>query len=367
MKKAALLLPNLRSGGAERVMLQIAKGLLQQGYTVDIVLFANEGEFVKNIPEKVNIHYFFKSSKFLLLKMLVMGSVKYLVYLRNSSPNAVFSTLSKTNLFSIYISSFKKNRPRIIVREAATLLNIKNALIRRLIKWSYPKADKIVCVSNGIKSDLFDLGIKDEKLVVINNPVDINHIQSQSNIPPNHPWLHKKTEPVLLGIGRLTEQKGFDVLLRAFAIVQKTIPSKLIILGEGPLRQNLQNLSAKLGLMEKVDFHGYVDNPYIYLKNSDVFVLSSRWEGFVNVILESLALGTQVVATDCWSSPKEILQNGKLGRLVPINHPVSLANSIISSLRDPINSVELRKRASDFSGENILKAYIQLFENIENL
>jgi glycosyltransferase involved in cell wall biosynthesis len=215
-------------------------------------------------------------------------------------------------------------------------------------------------VSDGVKSDLASLGIKEQNLIVVNNPIDLEYVQIQSKIPPTHPWIVNKTEPLLLGIGRLTEAKGFDILLRAFAVTQKSLPTKLIILGDGPLRSHLLNLSAQLGIEEKVDFPGFVDNPYVYIKNSDVLVLSSRWEGFVNVILESLALGTQVVATDCWSSPREILLDGILGCLVPINDPKSLAESIINTLNNPKNPDTLKNRALDFSPDRILDRYLDI-------
>jgi glycosyltransferase involved in cell wall biosynthesis len=225
-------------------------------------------------------------------------------------------------------------------------------------------ADKIICVSNGIKADLNSLGIDEKKLVVLNNPVDLVYIQGRSNAPPPHSWMINKTEPILLGIGRLTEQKGFDVLLRALAIVQRTLPTKLIILGEGPLKKHLRNLSSQLGIKEKVDFPGYVDNPYAYIKNSDVFVLSSRWEGFVNVILESLTLGTQVVATDCWSSPREMLLDGELGHLTPINDPVSMADAIVDALQNPITPGALQKRARDFCLSKIVAQYAYVLETV---
>ena len=162
--------------------------------------------------------------------------------------------------------------------------------------------------------------------------------------------------------GRLTPQKDFPPLLRAFCLVRKEIPgAKLIILGEGRERLRLEQLAAELGLPGSAQFPGFVLNPFAFMARAAVFVLSSRWEGFGNVLVEAMACGTPVVSTDCPSGPSEILDGGTFGRLVPPGDAAALAEAILSELRSPHNREALMQWADGFSIENILPQYIALF------
>ena len=175
----------------------------------------------------------------------------------------------------------------------------------------------------------------------------------------DHPWFLPGEPPVILGVGRLTQAKDFPTLIRAFALVRKKHPARLMILGEGEERSKLETLVQELGLEKEVSLPGFVDNPYKYMKRAAVFVLSSKWEGFGNVLVEAMALGTPVVSTNCPSGPAEILENGRWGRLVPVGDVYALAEAIIETL-DEEHHPDVANRAKDFAVELAVEKYINV-------
>jgi glycosyltransferase involved in cell wall biosynthesis len=174
-----------------------------------------------------------------------------------------------------------------------------------------------------------------------------------------HPWFAPDQPPVILGVGRLTAQKDFVNLLRAFAIVKQSRPSRLVILGDGPERAALGDLIDRLDLVSDVDMPGFDANPYSYMSRAAVFVLSSAWEGLPTVLIEAMACGTPVVATDCRSGPAEILVGGRFGELVPVGDAAALAAAILRTLERP-SPQALRVRAGDFSIERAVDRYADL-------
>ena len=201
------------------------------------------------------------------------------------------------------------------------------------MRLTYRSADTIIAVSNGVADDLSTmLKLKRNQINVIYNPVVSEHLIKNSREPVDHPWLTSNKVPVILGVGRLTEAKNFNALIHAFSIVVASIPARLIILGEGEQRDSLETIIDQLNLADQVDLPGFTNNPYPYMRCADLFVLSSIWEGLPTVLIEALSCGTKVVSTDCPSGPREILENGKWGTLVPVNNAEELANAMIFSL-----------------------------------
>jgi glycosyltransferase involved in cell wall biosynthesis len=362
VKKITLVLPDLIAGGAQRIVLNLAKGFIENNYEVDLVLITNKGNFFNKIPHKVNLYRLSKSTDTGNLVSLPLSGLKFLHYLSKNKPDVLVSSLTGTNLFTLILKMLGRIKIPLIVIEHSVLTNVKSKTLKGLIKIIYPFANKIVCVSQGIRSDFQNLGINDNLLATINNPIDIEYINRQASIVCEHSWLRNKTTPIVIAVGRLVEAKGFDLLLRAFAQVITKTPARLIILGEGPLYEHLVNLAKKLEISQYVDFAGFADNPYNHIKLSDVFVLSSKWEGFVGVLLEAMALGTSVVATDCWASPAEILKNGHIGKLVPENNTAVLADAILQVLAKPQDSKILKDRAREFTIDKIAKKYIDLID-----
>jgi len=217
-----------------------------------------------------------------------------------------------------------------------------------------------VAVSRGVADDLARLtGLPREKIQVIYNPVVTPELFVKAEEPLGHPWFAAGEPPVILGVGRLHEAKDFQTLIRAFALVRKKRVARLVILGEGEERPKLEALVRELGLEEEVALPGFVDNPFKYMKRAGVFVLSSQWEGFGNVLVEAMACGTPVVSTACPSGPEEILENGRWGRLVSVGDVDALAEAIILTLDDK-NHPDVARRALDFGVQRAIDEYIRV-------
>lgn len=332
-EKLALFLPSLGGGGAERVMVTLAKALAERGFSVDLVLAKAEGPYLGDVPEEVRVVD--------LGARRVLYSLPGLVrYLRRERPAAMLSALNHANIVAIWARSLSRVATRLVVAEHNTLsLSTENAPSLRarvmplLIKRFYPLAETVVAVSRGVAEDLVALtGLPPDKVKVIYNPVVTPELFAKAEEPLDHPWFQPGEPPVILGVGRLTKQKDFPTLIRAFALVRKERPARLMILGEGEDRPQLEALVWELGLEEDVALPGFVDNPYKYMKRAAVFVLSSAWEGLPTVLIEALALGTPVVSTNCLSGPAEILEGGRWGSLVPAGDESRLAGAVLETL-----------------------------------
>jgi glycosyltransferase involved in cell wall biosynthesis len=238
---------------------------------------------------------------------------------------------------------------------------IKRSLRIRGMRATYPVADGLVCVSAGVAEDLRRyLDPPPSKVHVIYNPVlSPQQIGRAPTVPP-HPWLEPGQSPLILGAGRLTRQKDFPTLIRAFALVAAQRDCRLMILGEGQERSALEGLAAELGLSDRVALPGFVTDAMGYMAHARLFVLSSAWEGFGMVLVEAMAMGTPVVSTDCPSGPREILRDGELGPLVPIADPEALASAMLQVLDAPPDPAQLQQRAEDFTSDRAAERYLHL-------
>jgi glycosyltransferase involved in cell wall biosynthesis len=225
-------------------------------------------------------------------------------------------------------------------------------------------ADAVVSVSNGVADDLAQCaGVPREDITVIHNGVVTTNVDRLASAEPAHPWFAGET-PVIVAMGRLVPQKDFKTLLAALASVQDSCCARLLVLGEGPMRAELESLATSLGLADRVAFPGFVDNPWPYLSRADLFVLSSRFEGLPNVIVEALACGTPVVSTNCPHGPFEILDGGRYGVLVPVGDPTALGEAILSALSRSVDREQLKRRGRAFNVESCGAAYRELIGRI---
>jgi len=293
-------------------------------------------------------------------------ALKLADYLHKEKPCALLSLTVDPNLISIRAKFYAQVPLRLIISERAAIMRflVWNELTRiPLIRKDYPKADKIIVISHGLANEMHQvLDIPREKIVVIYNPIAPEVFQKM-NEPINHPWFEHEQPPVILAAGRFTKQKDFPNLLRAFAIVRRNRPARLLILGDGEDRPLLEQLIKDLGISEDVSLPGFTDNPYAFMKRAAVFVLSSIYEGLPNVLLEALACGCPVVATDCPTGPREILDNGLYGRLVPVGDHEALAKAILETLDNPdfpANREERIQRALEFSLDAAVEKYLQV-------
>lgn len=362
--KIALFLPSLRGGGAERVMVNLARGFSEKGLEVDLVLAKAEGPYLSEVPAGVRVIDLHSSR--------VLASLPHLVrYLRRERPQAILSAMDHANIVAIWARKLARVQSRVVVTVHNTLSrattnsdNFRGRLMPCLIRMFYPWADAVVAVSGGVAEDLAKAtGLPQEQIRVIYNPVVTPEILEKAEEPLNHTWFAPGEPPVILSAGRLTKQKDYPTLIRAFAMVRRERPARLMILGEGEERPKLEALIQELGLDEDVSLPGFVDNPYAYMARSAVFVLSSAWEGFGNVLVEAMAVGTPVVATDCPSGPAEILEGGKWGKLVPVGDIEALAEAIMATLTNRIDSTSIADRAQIFGLDNIIRDYVEMLGN----
>jgi glycosyltransferase involved in cell wall biosynthesis len=229
------------------------------------------------------------------------------------------------------------------------------------MRWLYPSADAVIAVSKGVAEDLVRItGLSPKKIAVIANPVLTPRMESLAAEKPAHPWLQEKTVPVIIGAGRLTRQKDFSTLIRAFARLRKIRRCRLIILGEGNDKQTLGDLAKALTVESDIDFPGFVDNPYAIMKAADLFVLSSIWEGSPNVLTEAMGLGVPVAATDCPSGPREILQEGQFGPLVKMGDDQGLAEAMQSVLDKPPSPEFIKQAVAQYRLETSSRRYLEV-------
>ena len=329
--RIALFLPDLSGGGAERMMVNLARGFASRGLRVDMVLLRASGAYLSEIPHNVQIFDLHTPSAYLASPALIK-------YLRKQKPSALLSTLDLTNLVAIISAKMARPRTRVLVQVVNTVSQqyrtpVKKWLERRSLAWIYPKANAIIAASTGVADDLSAYtGIPAAKIQTIFFPTITANLEEKASQPVNHAWLCPGNIPVVMGVGRLTRQKDFGTLIRAASLLRAAKPVRLIILGEGEERTQLENLARELGLADDVDLPGFVDNPYAYLRRAAVFVLSSLWEGLPNSLIEAMACGCPVVSTDCPSGPSEILAGGRYGHLAPVGNPHSLAEAIGKAL-----------------------------------
>lgn len=356
----ALYIPSLRGGGAERVMVILANGLADRGYKVDLVVAQAAGPYRSEVSAAVRIID--------LGAKRVSTSLPGLIrYLRRSSPRAMLSAVSHANVIAVIAKIIARSNVRLIVSEHNNLSqsrtstnSIAGRVVVALMSWAYRKANGVVAVSNGVADDLAKtLPFPRSNIDVVYNPVVTPGLLERAAEPLSHPWLAAGEPPVILGVGRLTQQKDFSTLIRAFAVVRRNIQCRLVILGEGELKERLQKLAKELEVESDTLLRGFESNPFAWMKNSSLFVLSSAWEGLPTVLIEALACGAKVVSTDCPSGPSEILENGKWGSIVPVGNVERLAGAIEDALRRGCDG-DGCERAAFFGVGNAVSGYLAI-------
>lgn len=363
--KLLFVIPSLVEGGTERVVTDIITHLDKEKYDISLALFEKKGPYLSQTAEYVKVYDLRKKSRYSFFKIIFnLGKL-----FRRVRPNTVVSFLSYTNIVAImakFISGCRFNL-LISIRNYLSLARF-DARLRRvryfLYKFLFNYADYVIAVSEGIKTDLEKtFNIIQRKIKIIYNPVDsekINILKAEEIKD-----LRIKEKSFLLTVGRLTKQKGYPYLFRAYSRIHKEIDEKLIILGTGEEEEKLKSLANELGIQERVVFLGFQKNPYKFMNIASIFVLSSLWEGFPNVLLEAMECGVPVVSTDCSSGPREIITNGKNGILIPPADERALADAMLTLLKDENLRKKFSKngkrRAEDFRIEKILPQYEELF------
>jgi glycosyltransferase involved in cell wall biosynthesis len=358
--KVLIVRPSLAGGGADRITTTLLQSLSRERFELALALNRLEGPFLEDVPSDVPIHELGASSlwtAWLPLRRL----------LRTTRPDVLFSTCGGMNLPASLASLTSPGKRRLVLSE-------RNVLVRDHPwpkKWSlllakgllYPTADRITAVSQGVKDDLAGrLRLAPGRIRVVYNPVTTPELETLAREQPRHPWLQDGA-PVVLAAGRLVPAKGFDLLIRAAAVVRRRHPLRLVILGEGPERPRLLALARELQIADCVDLPGFDKNPFSYMRSCTLFVLSSRYEGLPGVLIQAMACGAPVVATDCPAGPAEIISPGQDGILVPVEDVDALAAEIERLLGDPETRHRLgdsaRRSAQRFGRDRVVEAYEQ--------
>lgn len=357
--RVALFVPSLNGGGAERVMSILASGFSERGLAVDLVLVNATGPYLADIPDTVRV----VDLKCRRLMTSLPGLVRYL---RRERPRALLSTLFHANVVALWAVALSRVPARTVIRQSSVLnrevgrKKLKDRVVTVLLKHTVARANTVVALNTTMAEELQDaLRLPPERIVVINNPAVTEHITSKAEEGLDHPWFASGQPPVILSVGRLTYAKNFENLIEAFAAVRAQQPARLMILGDGELREELETQVNRYGLNDDVTMPGFERNPYKYMNRAAIFVLPSRWEGFPNVLVEAMASGAPIIATNCPGGTTEILDNGRLGGLVPVGDSTAMAGAIIDAINTKSHP-DVSPRLSEFSLDSVLDEYMRV-------
>ncbi|MEW7985661.1 MAG: glycosyltransferase [Candidatus Thiodiazotropha sp.] len=364
MPHVCLFILKFGDGGVERMMVNIARGLSLIGVRVDFIVKETDAPYLHLLPPEVRIIRFQVSRQKAALPKLID-------YLRNNDPHILLSAKILDDQVALQAKQRHAGRTRFFLRPGTALLSrMKARGTHRLRRWMkkrrlaslFSRADGVVAVSQGVADEVVEIShIPLDKINVIKNPTITPELYQQAEMSVDDDWLAPDLPPLILGIGGLRRQKDFPTLIRAFAIVRKQLPCRLMILGQGNKERPLLRLAQELGLANDFRLAGFVNNPYAYLKRAKLFVLSSLWEGSPNVLTEALALGTSCVSTDCPSGPHEVTRGGDVAPLVPTGDPEKMAEAMLQVLRHPLDPVRLKQAVSDYTLEKSARSYLAAF------
>lgn len=359
--RVAILLPDLRGGGAERVNLNLANAFAARGLQTEMVLMRESGELRPLLDPRVAAVDLGVARVRQALRPLAR-------YLRDARPDALLANMWPLTVVAVAARMLARAPTRVVAVEhttwsASRLLRRRSTRLaaRTTMRMLLPRADAVLGVSRGVADDLVRFaGLRAGSVGTIYNPVVTDPREAPPPLPPEaEAWARAACKRVL-AVGALKEPKNFPLLLRAFARLREHLDARLLILGEGAQRAALEAQAASLGLRDVVDMPGFVADTAACYARADLFVLSSDHEGLPTVLIEALEQGTAIVSTDCPSGPREILEDGRHGRLVPVGDSEALAAAMLETLRAPPDPGALRARARDFAVERIADQYLEV-------
>ncbi len=349
-------------------MVNLASGLVAQGQRVEFVLVRAEGQFLPDVPASVKIID-------LQARRAIFALPALISYLRTKHPDFLLTALDNASVIAVLAKYLSHVTTQVVVSVHAPLSwthgrakSLFGKIFLRLIQWSYPRANAVVAVSEGVRHDLiWHFGLDRHKVHTIYNPIIDARLQEMGGEVLEDRWFGAQQVPVILAVGRLSMEKDYPTLIRAFSLARQQRPARLLILGEGDERARLQALVSELGLTQDVELAGFTANPYVFMKQASCYVLSSTFEGFGNVIVEALAMGCRVVSTSCPGGPAEILNGGEFGRMVPVGDVAAMAAALLETLEDdhqPSSYLPLMKHLQKFEVQNVARKYAALFDSL---
>jgi glycosyltransferase involved in cell wall biosynthesis len=347
-------------GGAQRAMVRFATGLARRGYTVTVVTLHDGKAYDAELDPAVR--------RVALSGNRLGGAVPALAgFLRRERPTTLFTTEPASNVICVLAKFASRMSTRVVIREGlfpsvARRISPYRAtrLAYALSPLIYRFADEIIAIASDMTADLARTAmIPRARITTITvNPVVTPALLEAAQRPPPHSWLDDGGAPVILGVGRLTRQKDFATLICAFALVRQRRACRLLIIGEGVDRPSLEAMVAETGYVQDIALPGHVREPFGAMRTCAAFVLSSRYEGLPNVLIEALACRAPVIATDCPSGPRDILESGTLAPLIPVGDAPAMAHAIEQVLDAPPDRDALFARAMDFTVDRSLDCYL---------
>lgn len=357
MKKICFIITSLGGGGAERVALNLLNNLDLKKFEVHVILTNQDGNYCKELRKEIGV-------SILNIKRSRYAGMRIKAELEKLKPKIVLTfSIELNTIVGLFVAPFFKNEIVFISREINVLSKVKLNFIRKiLLKLAYKNSSKIVSQSNDMTEDLKKyLNITEEKIYQISNPIDCEKIVEK--FKGENPFIDSSKKNILCA-GRLELQKGFDLLIESFSEVNNN-NYILNIIGDGSEREKLEKLCVEKNIQNKVKFLGFQENPYIYMKNADLFILSSRYEGFPNVLLEAGYCGLYSIVNDCKGGIREIINNSTKGDVIDITNSIQLENALLKFENKNINREKISKLIEDkYSSEKIVLKYEELFLKI---
>jgi len=376
-KHLAIFIHKLSGGGAPRRVLTLAHAFAQRGHRVDLVVVSAEGPLLEQVRPEIRLVVLDSEMPRLIRRLkkqrlrTTASTGKLARYLGSEKPDVLLSGANHVNLTALWARRLARVRVPLVLRASNHLSGSnRNPINRRYFRWwmarrVYCWADAVIAVSTDVAEDIArHTGIERTRITTIYNPTLTPDLAQKAKLPLDHPWFAPGSPPVILAAGRLSPQKDFPTLLKAFARIRAVRPTRLVILGEGKKRNQLQALAQQLGVTADVALPGFVENPFAWMARATVFALSSAWEGLPGVLIEALACGCPTVSTDCPGGAAEILADGLYGPLVPVGDDQALADAILSTLDAAPAPELLRKRAAEFSVERAVDQYLKVLSAV---
>jgi len=345
--------------GVDRIAAHLVPELAARGYRVDLLQVRNHGPHLAPLPDGVRRIDLGYRHTYACLPALAR-------YLRERRPDRLLSDKDRVNRTALFARWLSATDVPLFFRLGTTVsLNLASRspferwVQRNSMGRLYRFAESVLVPSQGVREDLSRYtGLAPDKIRVVPSPGIPETLFDHTPPPPDHPWFKEREIPVILGMGELGARKDFSTLIEAFALLRASRPCRLVIVGRGKQRERLLTLAQRLGVGDDLDLPGFVENPYSYMAHADLFAFSSRWEGLGLVLVEALALGVNPVSTDCPSGPSEILQQGRLGRLVPVGDARAMAEAMSATLDAPLSREILQQGARPYGVGAATDAYL---------
>ncbi|MBN2406644.1 MAG: glycosyltransferase [Elusimicrobia bacterium] len=365
-KKVIFVVNSLRPGGAEKVILLILKYLDRERFDPVLVLLQAQGSRIDEFMGDIKIYDFKKRKPFFSFPGLVL---RMCGVIKNENPDILVSFMGSGNT----VTALAK---KITGSSAKFIANVRNLILVKIRlqglfflrygihRFVYNYADLVITNSRSAKDEMVNaFNVSEDRIKVVKNPLEIDRIDTLSAEPPVHPW-YGEGVPIVIAAGKLKKAKGFEYLIEAFSKVVKKTECRLIILGEGGLREKLSAMIERFKLQGSIDLPGFKENVYSYIKGSEIFVLSSLWEGLPNVLLEAMACGKPVISTEYSESVHELIRDGENGFIVPKEDPQALADAICRLLSDRALSErfsrENKKKSGEYRAETVVDEYAEM-------